>query len=292
MRASRKMARLASLISVMILTSSLCTASPVATVGLSGGLESFHLKEFDNSGTRLLSESGNRYVTTAFLDNGDKYELQTRLLYHAEISAYWGRVDYDGKSQSIEPAQSNLPLSSQTDYQGGRGEAMAGYRIPIAGGLRALDIIGGLGFDIWSRSIHSAVASNGTLVSGIKEIYNAYYGKAALGLNNLFASTWHNHLEFGIKMPFSISERINLSKVGYDSDLTVYPGNTYSGFISLLIEPPKHNNSGHMVIKVYYDGFRFNPSKTKTVSRNGTLVYAWQPETHIDIFGVQLGYRF
>lgn len=290
---SRSKAWRAALISVITLTSSLCAAAPAVTVGLSGGLESFRLKEFDNGGARLLSEAGYRYVTTAFLDNVGKYDLQTPLLYHAEVSAYWGQVDYDGQSQSVDPAQSNLPLSSQTDYQGGRGEAMAGYRFPVPGGIRAIELMGGMGVDVWSRSIHSATTSNGTLVSGIKEIYNAYYGKAALGLSNLFTSTWRNHVEFGVKMPFSISETINLSKVGYDSDLTVYPGNSYSLFAKLLLEPPpKGNKPGNMVIKLYYDGFRFDPSKTKTVGHNGSLVYVWQPETHMDIFGLQLGYRF
>lgn len=286
-------ARLASVIFLMTLTSSLCIAAPVATVGLSGGLEAFRLKEVDSTGTRLLSETGNRYVTTAFLDNGDKYEPAASLLYHLEASAYWGQVDYDGKSQSVDPAQSNLPLMSHTDYQGGRAEALLGYRLRPSSSSRSLEVMGGLGVDSWNRSIHNATASNGTLVSGIKETYNAYYGKIALGLSNLYPSTWHSHLQFGIKMPLSITEDINLSEVGYDNDLTVSPGNTYSGFINLVLEPqPKDNKTGNLVMSVYYDGFRFDPSKAKTVTRNGSPIQVWQPETHIDIFGFQIGYRF
>jgi hypothetical protein len=288
-----KKAWLGSIISLMILTSSVCVATPAATVGLSGGLEEFRLKEFDSTGARLLSETGNRYVTSAFLDNAGRYDLETRLLYHLDAGIYWGQVNYDGKSQSVYPAQSNLPLMSRTDYQGGRAEAILGYRFKPPNIPHPVEVMGGLGLDVWSRSIHSATTSNGTLVSGIKETYNAYYGKIALGLSNLFPSSWHSHLQLGIKLPFYISEHINLSKVGYDSDLTLSPGNTYSEFIKLALEPqPKDNKSGNVVISIYYDGFRFDPSKAKTATYNGSPVQVWQPETHIDIFGLQIGYRF
>ena len=284
---------LVSIICLMTFSSSLCLAAPAATIGLSGGLETFRLKEFDSAGDRLLSETGNRYVATAFLDDGAKYNLETPLIYHLETSAYWGQVDYDGKSQSVDPAQSNLPLMSRTDYRGGRAEALFGYRFKASNSPRDIEIIAGTGIDSWSRVIHSATTSNGTLVSGIKETYVAYYGKIALGLSNLYPSTWHSYLQFGVKMPFSISEDINLSEVGYDNDLTVSPGNTYSGFVNLALEPrPKDNKSGNLVVRVYYDGFRFNPSQSKTATRGGSPIQVWQPETHIDILGVQIGYRF
>lgn len=277
----------------MALASSPSVGSPVATVGLSGGLEAFHLKEIDSSGVRLLSETGNRYVTTAFLDNGDKYQPETPLIYHLEASAYWGQVDYDGKSQSIDATQSNLPLMSQTDYRGGRAEALVGYGFSPFTNPRAIEVLGGLGVDSWNRSIHNATTANGTLVSGIEETYTAYYGKVALGLRDLISVSWHSHLQFGIKMPFSISEDINLSQVGYDNDLTISPGNRYSGFVSLLLEPQAEDKKpGNLVINVYYDGFRFDPSKPKTATRNGSSDQVWQPETHIDVFGLQIGYRF
>ena len=284
---------LAAALTLMILTSPLCMAAPIATVGLSGGIEAFRLKEFDSSGSRLLLETGKRYVTTAFLDDGGKYAPEAPLHYHLEASAYWGQIDYDGKAQSVDPTQSNLPLMSKTDYRGGRAEALLGYRIKPMGGTRGLELIGGLGVDGWNRRIHNATASNGTLVSGIEETYTVYYGKVALGLNNLYSSSWRNQLQFGVKLPYNITEDVYLSNVGYDRDLTLSPGNTYSGFIKLQLEPqPKGNKPGNLVINVYYDGFRFNPSKAKTVTRNGSPVQVWQPETHIDILGLQIGYRF
>jgi len=285
--------RLAVVSSLMTLIPSLCVASPIATVGLSGGIEAFRLKEFDSSGTRLLSETGNLYVTTAFLDDGDKYGLEKSLHYHLEASVYWGQVDYDGISQSIDPSQSNLPLMSQTEYRGGRTEAMLGYRLKTLNSGLTLELIGGLGWDGWNRRIYSAYSSNGTYVSGIEETYNTFYGRLALGLSNLFKSRWHDQLIIGIKAPFNITEDINLTAVGYDNDLTLSPGNHISGFIYYQLEPhPENNKAGNPVIRIYYDGFRFDASKAKTVVRNGSPIQVWQPETHIDVLGLQLGYRF
>jgi len=268
-------------------------ATPIATVGLSGGVEAMRVKEFDSSGSRLLLETGNRYVTTAFLDDGGKYDPEVPIHYHLEASAYWGQVDYDGKSQSVDPTQSNIPLMTKTDYLGGRAEALVGYRIRPLDGPRSLELIGGLGVDGWNRRIQNATASNGTLVSGIEETYTVYYGKIALGLNNLASSSLRNQLQLGVKLPFYITEDVYLSNVGYDSDLTLSPGNAFSGFIKLQLEPQSIDNKpGNLVINVYYDGFRFDPSKAKTVTRNGTPVQVWQPETHLDILGLQFGYRF
>lgn len=278
---------------LMILASSVSMSAPTAKVGLSAGLEAFRLKEFDSGGTRLLKESGTRYVTTVFLDDGGTYAVQGALLYRLEASAYWGQVDYDGISQSVDATQNNLALRSKTDYLGGHAEIILGYRFRPANGPRSLEAMGGLGAASWNRSIRNATAANGTPVSGIEENYNVYYGKIALGLNDFLPSSWRNHVQFGVKLPFRINEDVKLSKVGYDDDLTLQPGNTYSGFVKLLLEPrPKDDKSGNLLISVYYDGLRLNPSKAKTVTRNGSPVQVWQPESHMDIFGLQLGYRF
>jgi len=269
-----------------------CPAVPIPSVGLSGGLEGFHLKEIDSSGTRLLSETGRRYVATAFLDDSDKYEFKTPLLYHLEASTYWGQVDYEGMSQSITPGQNNLPLLSQTDYLGGRAEAMVGYRFMLPNHSSAIELLGGMGVDGWKRRIHSAVASDGTAVSGIEERYTAYYGKIALGLSNLYPSGWYSHLQFGVKIPVDIIEYVYLSKVGYDNDLTLNPGNTLSGFVDLQFESSHSDKAGNPVFRIYYDAFRFDPSAAKSANRGTSTDHVWQPETRIDIFGLQIGYRF
>jgi hypothetical protein len=272
---------------------SISTSARATSFGISGGVESFHLKEIGSTGTRLVSETGNRFVATALFDNYKRYESEIPLLYHLEASVYLGQVNYDGQSQSLDPAQNNLPVRSQTDYQGGRAEALLGYRFNPSVVPRGIELLGGLGVDSWNRRIQDGTASNGTQISGIKETYRAYYGKAAVGFADLFSPTLHSHLLFGIKMPLNINEEVNLSNLGYDNDVSVSPGNTYSGFIYLVLEPQSKNGSpGNMIFSAYYDGFRFDPSKSKTATRNGSSIQIWQPETHIDVFGVQIGYRF
>ena len=298
MRLYLKQARftwLAATLTCMVWSSSADADSPTSNlaIGVSGGLEHFHLEEFSGNGSSLLTESGYRYVITALLDNRDRYDPQSSLLYHLEAAAYWGQVDYNGLSQSVDPTQSNLPFNSQTDYQGGRGEASLGYRFKPSILPRGIEVLGGIGLDAWSRRIKDGTTINGTPVSGIKEEYQAYYGKIALGMTDLIPFSWRNHLQVGLKMPFNINEDVKLGAVGYDSDVSVSPGNSPSGFIKLVMESrPDKDKPGNLLISIYYDGFRFDPSSSKTVTRNGNPIQVWQPETHIDIIGVQAGYRF
>lgn len=263
------------------------------TIGMSGGLEYFHLRELNSSDTRLLSESGNRYVITGFLDNRDRYDPDAAWHYHLEAAAYGGQVDYDGQSQSVDPLQNNLPFTSQTDYQGGRGEALLGYRLQSGILILPLELLGGVGFDGWGRQIQNGTTGNGTPVSGIKEDYRVYYGKLALGMTDLFSGKWHNRLLVGLKRPFKVNEDVSLRAVGYDSDVTLSPGNSFSGFAKLTLESrPNEGRTGNLLVNIYYEGYRFASSPSKTVTRSGNPVLVGQPQTRVDSFGLQAGYRF
>ena len=60
-----------------------------------------------------------------------------------------------------------------------------------------------------------------------------------------------------------------------------------------MLEGPRlASGRGNVLVNLYYEGLRLNPSPSKLASRNDSLVSVWQPETHIDVFGVQVGYRF
>lgn len=263
------------------------------SLAVSGGIEPTYLKELDSSGSRLLSEKGGRYVISVKLDNQNRYDLQAPFLYHLEASSYAGRLDYSGQSQSLDPSVGNVPFSSQTDYQGGRAEALLGYRLRPSFISNPLEVLGGIGFDNWRRQIQSGNDFYGSPVSGIEEIYRVYYGKLGLGMTDMFSSHWHHHLQAGLKIPFHITEDVSLRSVGYDNDVTLTPGNTYSAFIKWDMEaPPDQGKHGNFLLSFYYEGLRFDPSPSKTVGHSGTTASVWQPETHIDIFGAQMGYRF
>ena len=266
-----------------------CWADMTTKVGISGGLELFREKEFVGT---AVKETGNRYIATAFLDNGGKYDINTTLLYHLEASTYLGQIDYNGRTQSSIPSQNNLPLSSKTDYLGGQAEGILGYRFKISGSPHAIELLGGLGIDTWRRDIHDSTASNGTPTSGITESYNVYYGKIALGYSGMLHN-WHSHLIIGFKEPLKIIEHVNLIRAGYDNNVTLHPGNRYSGFIKVEFEPQlKDGKTGNWIISVYYDGYRFDPSDSKPATLNGVSNQTSQPETHIDVYGLQIGYRF
>lgn len=269
-------------------------ADSAVAPAISGGVEYFHLKELDSNGSRLLAETGTRYAISAALDNASRYDPLTPWLYHAEITAYTGQVDYDGLSQSIDPTENNLPFGTDTNYLGARAEAQLGYQVRPAVLSHALQLIAGLGVDGWRRRIHTGFTANGIQVSGTEEIYRAFYGKAALGIADLWSGGWHNQIQAGVKLPIRIVEDVNLRAVGYDNDLSLSPTNAYSGFARLTLEAPRPRNAagGNLLLSLYYEGLRFDPSPSKLVSRGDTLVSVWQPETRIDVFGVQVGYRF
>ncbi len=276
-----------------ILWSSSANAGSTPAFGFSGGLEYFQLEEVDGTGARLLKESGPRYLISGHLDNSAGYDTAVRWLYHTEVAAYAGSVDYDGQSQSVDPAQGNQPFASNTDYYGLRGEALLGYRRQPFSLPLGVEILGGAGLDVWLRRIQGGLDANGAAINGAEELYRVYYGKIALGLTTLFSSTWHGYLQTGLKMPLSISEDVNLSAAGFDSDVTLSPGNAPWGYIKLVIEPRSASNKpGNLLFAVYYDGFRFNRSEAENVTHNGTPIQVLQPETHIDIVGAQIGYRF
>jgi hypothetical protein len=269
-------------------------AGSAVAPAISGGVEYFHLKELGSNGSRLLAETGARYAISAALDNASRYDRLAPWLYHAEITAYTGQVDYDGVSQSTDPTQNNLPFGTDTNYLGARAEALLGYRVKPAALSHALELIAGLGLDGWRRRIHTGFTANSTRVSGTEEIYRVFYGKAALGLTDLWSGGWHNQLQAGVKLPIRIDEEVHLRAVGYDNDLNLVPANAYSGFARLTLEAPHSPGAGggNLLLSLYYEGLRFDPSPSKLVSRGDTLVSVWQPATHIDVFGVQVGYRF
>lgn len=272
-----------------ITTSADPALAPIPAV--SGGVEYFHLKEMNLSGTRLLSETGYRYVVRAIVDNAGRYDRSAAFLYHLEFAGYAGPVNYDGQSQSIDPNHDKLPFATTTRYQGMRAAAIAGYRLTPETLSRSLDLLGGVGAEAWRRQIDSGTAIDGTRVSGIEEIYQVYYAKAGIGLSDLWSGGWHDQFQVGLKLPFKIIEDVNLRAAGYDENLRLFPRNAYSGFAQLTLESPR-TSGGDLLLSLYYEGLRLDPSPSKLASHGNSIETVWQPETHIDVFGLQVGYRF
>lgn len=254
------------------------------------GVEHFHLEEISGAGKRFLEESGPRYVLSGRF--GNETHPNAVRLYHLEAAAYTGTVDYNGQTQSVDPAKSNIALNSETEYQGGRLEAMLGYRFRPPLFPQGLDTLVGVGLDNWRRHVKGGLDATDTPVSGIEENYRVYYSRFALGIHGPDSSAVRLHLQAGLTLPLTISEDVKLKQLGFDHDTTVSPGNAVSGFVALNLESrPAWLKSDSLLLTLYYDGYRFKRSDSETVTRSGTPYQVSQPKTEIDIFGLQVGCR-
>jgi len=100
--------------------------------------------------------------------------------------------------------QSGIPATTDVTYDGLNIDAQFGKRY---GQHIGLDVFGGVGFDVWTRSINDGTTATGTLVNGYSEHYTILYGKGGWDFFQLFDG-WRYMLQGGVKMPLITSERV------------------------------------------------------------------------------------
>lgn len=233
-------------------------------------VERFQWSEYDSSGSRLLREHGPRVGLGLRWDNYARRLDSWRYSALARLTV--GTVSYDGQTQS------GVPVQTDTQYTGLRGEAMAGYQFN-SGVL----VQGGAGLDLWRRLIKDTGS-----VLGYRETYSIIYVKAGIGFleqvggGRLLAVV-------GPKMPVYTSEYVDLRRVGYDP-VTLHPGRRPSPFGQIEFiresgEQPQWRAS------LYYDSYRFTPSDPATLTAGGATVgQAWQPESRTDVIGATIAW--
>lgn len=248
-------------------------------------VEYFRWQEFARSG-RLLEETGTRLGIGVAWDN---FRVTTGgPLYGANARLYLGSVNYDGGV--CELGTSNCePASSDTDYFGFQIEGLGGYRF---GNRRAFDLLGGVGFDYWLRSLGDITTGAGKSVSGYDEYYRILYVKLGPGLLHAL-ETWYYRLHVGVKYPFFTEEYVT-----FEDGVNLSPRGRASGFAQFQA----HFTRGHRFsvgIAIYYDSYRFAVSAAEPVTRNGlpviannAQVFLLQPESQMDVMGVQVRISF
>ncbi|HFD92153.1 MAG TPA: hypothetical protein ENJ22_02560 [Gammaproteobacteria bacterium] len=239
---------------------------------LYAGFENFRWQEFDDDGQRLLTEQGPRYVLGASLFNRDRQA--SGLVYDIDLRAYVGKVDYDGQDSQ------GIYTSTDSNYQGGRAELTGGYRWQSTySSVTALDLLLTLGADAWQRDIDDGVNANGFPISGLKEDYVVYFGKAGLGAQWQHTS-FSSYLQLGMKKPFSTREKVDVF------DVTLSPGKKWSAYASYTLKMGGEGRRSY--IAFYYDTYRFSKSSPKSIGSG----IVWQPESDMDVAGVSFGYVF
>lgn len=249
------------------------SSTDASRVHVEAGVEHYVWQEFDANGRRLLRERGPRLSLGVGMDDlgrasaGRIYALRGRL--------YLGQVNYDGQTQS------GVPLASDTNYLGANQEASVGYRFGSGYGF---DVLAAMGADEWRREIASSVASNGLATGRATEDYFVLYGKAGVGAYAVHGR-WHQHLQVGVKRPLYSRE------YSQDFGVTLAPKAQTSWYGQWEVN---YGLSGarRVGLRLYYDSLRFEPSNHQPATINGSAYEVWQPQSRMDVWGLEGAYYF
>jgi len=205
---------------ILLGVSASCYAlKPVNESFIGVGVENFQWTESAPDGTRYLKESGQRYLLT--LTSSSERTADLNYDFRAEI--YVGGVNYDGQTQSSDPALDGIPLYSTTKYTGARTEILFN-RYFATGQSQSLGIMGGIGLDIWKRDLPNSYDIQGHYVYGYTETYVMGYLKLGGVWNS--QSPWHQKLSIGVKYPIFIDEYIS------SPSITLNPNPTTTTFLT------------------------------------------------------------
>jgi hypothetical protein len=259
---------------------SVAHADQSPAVSVVAGVEQFLWREFDTDKREFLEESGQRFSMALAYDNLRR--LNSGPVYSLGGKFYLGAVDYDGETQLT-----SIPVQSTTTYIGAQVDALGGYR--FAGRAHGLDLLAGGGLDFWLRSIDDTYVQGLGQVSGADEDYYVFNAKLALGYLHELGGARH-YLQAGVKYPFYVYEYTY--QAGAD-DLILHPRGRASLFARYQWEfgSAARNRWG---ATLYYDSYRFSQSNVKfeTINDVPTGFIVWQPESHQDVYGLQVGFYF
>lgn len=246
-------------------------------IGVHMGVEYYTWEEFDGSGSRLLSESGPRGTLSLSIGNANR--RTPGFVYRIDGRGYYGDISYDGKTQ---PAPS-VKVQSDTRYIGGQAEFTGGYRFVDVLPATSLDVLASGGLSKWQRKIFDTQTAGGTPVSGSTENYRVFYVKAGVGLFHVLGR-WSHYLQLGVKEPVDIREDAHFS----GSSVVVNPRRHISFYLSWEIDRLNARQQRTFGVTIYYDSLRLDQSPSVRVGSD--VVY--QPESHQNMLGVQVGYYF
>ncbi|MCW8918202.1 MAG: hypothetical protein OQL08_05255 [Gammaproteobacteria bacterium] len=234
-------------------------------IQVSYAVERFLWEEFDNSGHKLLDESGFRHRVALH----GKSAFNSKWQGDVTAGFAFGSVDYEGQTQS------GVPVSTDTDYRGYGLEAGIGYfpgQLPSAG-MAGAALRLALGLDGWERSLQGA--------GGYNEEYRVTYGRLA-GVY-LVPVAWR--LELGVKLPLAVAERVDLSAYGYTDEVNLSPKGRPSLYLTW-----HYQISDRLTFSLDYDGYLFDKSDDDVVYNeiDGNYYAIHQPRSEMQTLGLAI----
>ncbi len=227
--------------------------------------ESFTWKEYDNSGSQLLKESG----LISAMGASVRSDITELLVLRGRGELFGGTVDYDGQTQT------GTPVKTDTNYAGFKIEGNLGWKFMVAE-KSSLEPFAGLGYRWWQRDIQDTLYA-----AGYEETWWSFYARLGIHGDHTFSEQLKAFAETGVKLPVSNRNKVDLSVIGL-STVTVEPANKASVFAEAGLKWTRFKAS------LFYEGMRFSKSDPVTVND----VQVWQPESKADMFGINVGMDF
>ena len=237
-------------------------------IGYSIEVQDYTWKEFDESGSKLLEESG--YLYGAAFDFDSRRNI---LGWRTGITLFSGQVDYEGLTWALTPVKTDVFYMGTRLYV----DLIPNYR--FSNDL-LLKTFGGIGFSGWLRDLEDTQTQDGAFVSGAEEWWWSVYGRVGAGASYPVSNAFEIFSEAGTKIPIYSVNHANLYVSGTPS-VDLEPEMRFSPFADLGVR------WNQFVVKVSYDTLWFD--KSDSVSASG-LYTLHQPESEADIIRLSIAW--
>lgn len=177
--------------------------------------------------------------------------------------AYIGKI-YDGTVSYRTFTTTGIAVATKTDYSGMSNEARAIFP------SRIVSIVGGLGYEFWSRKMADGATATNFRIPGYAEKYDISFLRLGLSAN----ASASLELSFGFKQAIKNSMTTSL-KLG-----TFHPGARASPYFDA-----EYRVNPRVNVAAYYDSWRFGKSQ---VNADGS----YQPRSRMDAIGIRSVWHF
>ena len=246
-------------------------------------LMNFGYTEFDTNDAWLDEENG---VLPGLFLGGTLYwpnwYVSLALNYH------FGEVEYQGQTQSTDPALSGMPISSRSDTDIFDTTAIAGYQ------FSAVTVYGGLGYYFWRRNIQPTMTDNGLPVAGLLEFYSWTY--AILGLNTPLTRDEDFHLNLDVRATRMLQANMEVNFLGFGNydNANLNLGEDWGLRLALPWTFSAFNKDSTITVEPYYTAWNLNRSNVTelTIDGTGTGSGVVEPRSETRNYGVLVYVRF
>ncbi len=241
----------------------LVAAAARAELTVFGGLEYFNWQE---ETTPSVQETGPLFA-------GGLIWIQDKeqgLLFGYRGELYFGQVNYNGAELFTGAA-----VSTNVEYFGVLNEGQMRYRFPLRGNEH-LDAVLAAGADLWRRQFPGNQMEDwGVVYARLGAELGPRPGKPG----------WLAAV--GLKYPVYTRENAHLTDIGFDQNPTLTPGKDWSAYASI-----GYRIGSHWSVVGYYDSYRFRQSTSVQATLNGRQFSIFQPQSSMDVLGIQVLYSF